>query len=98
MLKEPKTLREVIQYFADEDKCLEYLRSKRWPKRPDSIPTHGSSAWHRPMRSAESLSLNKCVMPPEAFGTISSKMRLIQKKSRPPVGESEGLFLGRKSD
>jgi transposase-like protein len=31
MLKEPKTLQEAIQYFADEDNCLEYLVSKRWP-------------------------------------------------------------------
>jgi len=31
MLKEPKTLQEAVQYFADEDNCLDYLVSKRWP-------------------------------------------------------------------
>src|SRR5579872_4246614 len=31
MLKEPKTLQEAIQYFSDEDNCLDYLVSKRWP-------------------------------------------------------------------
>ena len=32
MLKEPKTLQEAVQYFADEDNCLDYLVSRRWPK------------------------------------------------------------------
>jgi transposase-like protein len=42
MLKEPKTLQEAIQYFSDEDNCLDYLVSKRWP-RGVVCPTCGST-------------------------------------------------------
>src|SRR5579872_2606154 len=29
---EPKTLQQAVVYFADQDNCLKYLASKRWPK------------------------------------------------------------------
>jgi hypothetical protein len=28
---EPKTLQEAITYFADVDRCIQYLAAKRWP-------------------------------------------------------------------
>jgi hypothetical protein len=28
---EPNTLREAIAYFADSDRCIQYLAAKRWP-------------------------------------------------------------------
>src|SRR4029077_5589484 len=33
--KEPKTLQDAIIYFADADRCLDYLALSRWP---DGIP------------------------------------------------------------
>lgn len=29
--KQPRTLTEAIRYFADEDRCIEYVASRRWP-------------------------------------------------------------------
>ena|SRR5487761_1104452 len=31
-MREPKSLQEAIVYFSDADRCLEYLRIRRWPK------------------------------------------------------------------
>jgi hypothetical protein len=31
MATEPKTLTQAIQYFADADNCLNYLKARRWP-------------------------------------------------------------------
>jgi hypothetical protein len=28
----PKTLQEAIQYFSDQDVCLEFLAALRWPE------------------------------------------------------------------
>jgi transposase-like protein len=32
MKREPKSLQEAILYFADMDKCIDYLAARRWPK------------------------------------------------------------------
>src|ERR1700756_3834161 len=32
MSREPKTLQEAIQYFADPSNCRTYLVARRWPK------------------------------------------------------------------
>jgi len=37
----PRTLSEAIQYFADPDKCLQYVVERRWPNGV-SCPTCGS--------------------------------------------------------
>jgi transposase-like protein len=42
MADAPKTLLEAVQYFADQDRCIEYLAMKRWGKGPVVCPTCGS--------------------------------------------------------
>jgi DNA-directed RNA polymerase subunit M/transcription elongation factor TFIIS len=42
MDKAPTTLIEAVQYFADQDRCIEYLAMKRWGKGPVVCPTCGS--------------------------------------------------------
>lgn len=41
MSNEPKTLAEAIRYFSDEDTCLQFMVSLRWPEGV-SCPTCGS--------------------------------------------------------
>src|SRR5277367_4219912 len=31
MVQEPKSLQDAIIYFSDQDNCIEYLASRRWP-------------------------------------------------------------------
>ena len=38
---EPKTLQDAILYFADVDRCIEYLADKRWPDGVAVCPTCG---------------------------------------------------------
>lgn len=33
----PKTLQEAIQYFADEDRCIEFVAALRWPNGPTCL-------------------------------------------------------------
>jgi transposase-like protein len=30
--KQPETLQEAVMYFSDPDRCLEYVKSRRWPE------------------------------------------------------------------
>lgn len=41
MDKAPKTLLEVIQYFADQDNCIKFLSAKRWANGKPVCPTCG---------------------------------------------------------
>jgi len=38
---EPKTLQDAITYFADVDRCIQYLAAKRWPDDVVVCPTCG---------------------------------------------------------
>ncbi len=38
---DPKTLQEAILYFADVDRCIEYLAARRWPDGKAECPTCG---------------------------------------------------------
>jgi len=40
----PRTLISAIRYFADEDRCIEYVASRRWPDGEVKCPTCGSIA------------------------------------------------------
>ena len=40
----PKTLTGAIRYFADEDRCIEYIASRRWPDSDVRCPYCGSGA------------------------------------------------------
>ena len=40
-MEEPKTLQEAILYFADADRCIEYLAASRWPDGIAACPTCG---------------------------------------------------------
>jgi transposase-like protein len=42
MASEPKTLVEAVQYFADQDNCLNYMVTMRWPDGVVTCPTCGS--------------------------------------------------------
>lgn len=42
MAREPKTLQQAIQYFADPNNCIDYLAIRRWGKDGVSCPTCGS--------------------------------------------------------
>jgi transposase-like protein len=39
----PKTLTDAIRYYSDEDRCIAYMASRRWPNGV-SCPTCGSTA------------------------------------------------------
>jgi transposase-like protein len=39
--RQPKTLTEAIRYFSDEDRCIDYMVSRRWPNGV-TCPTCGS--------------------------------------------------------
>ncbi|MBV9301878.1 MAG: IS1595 family transposase [Acidobacteriaceae bacterium] len=39
----PKTLLEAVEYFADEQNCIQYLATKRWPDGVAVCPTCGST-------------------------------------------------------
>jgi transposase-like protein len=41
MATEPKTLTKAIQYFTDDDNCLNYLKTRRWPTGEVVCPTCG---------------------------------------------------------
>lgn len=41
-MKEPKTLQQAIQYFADPDRALQYMILRRWPDGIVLCPTCGS--------------------------------------------------------
>jgi len=43
MDKLPKTLLEVVQYFANEDNCIQFLAAKRWPDGKPVCPTCGDT-------------------------------------------------------
>src|SRR5579859_206260 len=42
MAHEPKSLQEAIQYFADPDRCIDYLANRRWKDGVVLCPTCGS--------------------------------------------------------
>ena len=42
MGREPKTLQQAVQYFTDQDNCIDYLAAKRWVDGRVSCPTCGS--------------------------------------------------------
>src|SRR2546430_11189234 len=41
MKREPKTLKEAIEYFSNPDNCREYLVAMRWPDGVIKCPTCG---------------------------------------------------------
>jgi transposase-like protein len=42
MSQEPKSLQEAIQYFSDQNNCIDYLALRRWPDGRVICPTCGS--------------------------------------------------------
>lgn len=41
MIKQPKTLKDAIEYFSNPDNCLAYLSAQRWPDGEVTCPTCG---------------------------------------------------------
>lgn len=41
MARDPKTLQDAILYFADPDRCIEYLAERRWPDGKAKCPNCG---------------------------------------------------------
>jgi transposase-like protein len=42
----PKTLVDAIRYYSDEDRCIAYMVSRRWPDGIVKCPTCGSAQVH----------------------------------------------------